>query len=598
MRPRPLSRSRAPLFGWLVAIGVGQAIGAITVALLVERGFDLLVTGTAPVSALTAGGLAAGLIGGVVVTALLRRQETVVAERVGQAYIVDLRETLFEHLTRVPARELGQRSRGSMLLRFVGDLKALKTWVSLGLARLIVAGLAIGLATAALAVMNVRLGLAVGGILLLGALATWATTPRLLATAAEARKRQSRLTGEVSERLTQIAVLQASGQERRERNRVRRKSDHVATAMIARAKASGAARAIAEGTAALAGVTALIVGAYEVRAGRATAGTIVASLSIAGLLSGHLRDLGRVAEYAAGARVARTAVQRFLTMPPLPDPEGAPNLDASDGAVQIQAVSLGQALSAVTLHARAGETVAVVGSNGAGKSTLVGLVARMFDPDEGHVRIDGQDLRTRSLASVRRAVGMAGPDLPLMRGSMDRNVRYRLPRCSDEEVARIADLCELHQVASDLPDGWRSDVGELGGRLSAGQRARLTVARAALGRPSVLVLDEAEAHLDLDAANLVDRVLADHQGTALVITHRRELVERADTVWCLVGGRVAEVGHPARLLAGDGPTAQLFGPRGRPADWAGGFRGSEQHRPEHSRVDVGCSAAPDAGLAD
>lgn len=446
-----------------------------------------------------------------------------------------------------------------MLLRFVGDLKALKAWVSLGLARMIVGGLAVGLAMTALAVINLRLGLAVGPVLVLGALATWATSPRLLATSRKARSRQSKLTGEVSERLSQIAVLQASGQERRERKRVKRKSDHVAVAMIARARASGNTRAVAEATAALAGVAALVVGAMEVRAGRATAGTVVASLSIAGLLSGHLRDLGRVAEYAAVAKVARQAVQRFLDMPRLPDPSGAPDLEVVGGEIDIRSVGLGDALDDVTLHASAGDTVAVVGPNGAGKSTLVSLVGRLVDPDQGEVCIDGQDLRTRSLSSVRRTVGMAGPDLPLLRGSMDRNVRYRLPRCDDEEVARIAELCELHEVAADLPEGWRTDVGETGGRVSAGQRAQLTVARAALGRPAVLVLDEAEAHLDLHAAVVVDRVLADHPGTALVVTHRRDLVERVDVVWCLIDGRVAEVGDPAHLLAGNGPTARLFG---------------------------------------
>lgn len=559
MLPRPLSRSRLPLFSALVGIGIGQAVGAITVALLVERGFDLFITGTAPVDARVAGWLGAGLLGGVALTAALRGQERVVAERVGQHYILDVRETLFKHLTRVPARDLGQRSRGSMLLRFVGDLKALKAWVSLGLARMIVGGLAVGLAMTALAVINLRLGLAVGLVLVLGALATWATSPRLLATSRKARSRQSKLTGEVSERLSQIAVLQASGQERRERKRVKRKSDHVAVAMIARARASGNTRAVAEATAALAGVAALVVGAMEVRAGRATAGTVVASLSIAGLLSGHLRDLGRVAEYAAVAKVARQAVQRFLDMPRLPDPSGAPDLEVVGGEIDIRSVGLGDALDDVTLHASAGDMVAVVGPNGAGKSTLVSLVGRLVDPDQGEVCIDGQDLRTRSLSSVRKTVGMAGPDLPLLRGSMDRNVRYRLPRCDDEEVARIAELCELHEVAADLPDGWRTDVGEAGGRLSAGQRARLAVARAALGRPPVLVLDEAEAHLDLHAAVVVDRVLADHPGTALVVTHRRDLVERADVVWCLIDGRVAEVGDPAHLLAGNGPTARLFG---------------------------------------
>ena len=136
---------------------------------------------------------------------------------------------------------------------------------------------------------------------------------------------------------------------------------------------------------------------------------------------------------------------------------------------------------------------------------------------------------------------------------------YRLPRAPAAELQRVAALCGLDELVADLPDGWRSDVGEGGSRLSAGQRARVAVARAVLGEPPLLLLDEAEAHLDETAAALVDRVLAAHTGTALVVTHRRALVERADVVWCLVDGQVVEVGAPEALLAGDGPTAQLFG---------------------------------------
>ncbi|PZS18324.1 MAG: hypothetical protein DLM57_06480 [Pseudonocardiales bacterium] len=120
-------------------------------------------------------------------------------------------------------------------------------------------------------------------------------------------------------------------------------------------------------------------------------------------------------------------------------------------------------------------------------------------------------------------------------------------------------LCGLDELVAALPGGWRAEVGDAGSRLSAGQRARLAVARAALGNPSLLVLDEAEAHLDFSAADMVDRVLTEYTGTALVVTHRRELVERADVVWCLHEGRVVEIGPPGALLHGNGPTSRLFG---------------------------------------
>lgn len=556
---RPLARSRLGLFGLLVVVGAGQAIGTVGAALLVQRAFDDLVIGVDPVRPGLVAALAVGLLAAVGLAAGMRWAERVVAERVGQHYVLEVRASLFGHLTRVPARELSRRNRGSMLLRFVGDLSALRLWVSLGLSRLLVAGIAVGLVVGALCVIDLALGTAVGAVLVTGALATWWTSPRLLDTARVARRHRAKLTGEVTERLSHVAVLQSAGQERRERRRVGKHSGRVSAAMVERAKAAGTARAVAEATAGLATVAVVLVGALGVRSGGTSPGTVVGAVAVVGLLAGYMRDLGRVAEYAAGARVARDAVRRFLQLPTLPDPPGLPPLTPGPGRLELEALGLGAALTGVCLRADPGQTVAIVGPNGAGKSTLVALAARLVDPDRGEVRLDGQELRTRSLSSVRAAVGIAGPDLPLLRGSVERNVRYRLPRATDEQVARVARLCGLDEFVAVLPGGWRADVGDGGGRLSAGQRARLTVARALLGEPVLLVLDEAEAHLDQEAAAVIDRVLDAHEGTALVVTHRRELVERCDVVWCLVAGGVAEVGPPGRLLAGDGPTARLFG---------------------------------------
>lgn len=596
---RPLSRARLPLFGWLVVIGTGQAIGTVGTALLVEVAFDALFAGDQPARAGQVALLSSGLVAAVGLAAGMRAAERVGAERLGQHYVTQVRAQLFDHLTRVPARELGQRNRGSMLLRFVGDLSALRSWVSLGLARLLVAGIAIVLAITALAVINAGIGLVVAGVLLCGAVATWRINPRLLDSAKVARNRRAKLTGEVAERLSHVGVLQAAGQEHRERRRVGKYSRRVSVAMVDRARAAGAARGIAEGTAGLAAVAVLLLGSMEVRAGRATVGTVVGAMAVAGLIAGHLRDLGRVTEYAAGAKVAREAARRFLTLPTLSDPPGLPDLVPGPGRIDLEALGLGDALLGVTLRSQAGQTVAIVGRNGAGKSSLVSLVARLVDPDHGRVLLDGQDVRTCNLASVRAAVGVAGPDLPLLRGTVERNVRYRQPAASRDELDRVARLCGLDDLVGELPRGWQAEVGDGGSRLSAGQRARVAVARAALGRPSVLVLDEAEAHLDRKAADVVDQVLADHTGTALVVTHRRELVERADVVWCLDNGRVAEVGPPGVLLAADTRTARLFrsDAREHPGDsLVGGNTEEDSVGRAAERQDVAVPAQ-DAGLA-
>lgn len=578
----PLFRGgRRWLLVLLVLLGVAQAGVAVGVALLVERAFTLFVQqGLTP---LTRVGLliSAGLVLGVVLSALLRRWERVAAEQLGQHYVQQVRDKLFGHLTRVPSRELGRRHRGNMLLKFVGDLNALRAWVSLGVARLLVAGVAVGLACAAVAVMDPVLGLGLAVVLLAGAGATGLTSPALLRTARVARRRRARLTGEVTERLSNVGVLQAAGQERRERRRVRRHSGRVAEAMVARARVSGTTRAVAEGTGVAATVMVLLLGALQVSRGAVGAGTVVAVMSIAGLLAGYLRDLGRVAEYAAGAAVARDAVLRFLAMPPLAEQHGLPHLDVTAGRVEVRDLGVDGALQGVSVTVEPGQVVAVVGPNGSGKSTLVGVLARLFDPDSGSVIIDGQDLAGVDVASVRAQVGIATPDLPLLKGSIRRNVLYRRPRASAGEIGDVVRLCGVMDLLLDMPEGWDTEVGEGGARLSAGQRARLLIARACLGDPPVLVLDEADAHLDHDAARIVDAVLAHRTGTTVLVTHQPELAQRADVVWYLESGRLVESGPPALLLAGDGPTARLLGSPDAPQDNLAGPPGPDPQPGAH-----------------
>ncbi len=563
---RVLTHARLPMFATLVAVGVGQAVASIGTALLVRGAYHALVTRTAPVPAGGTALLAAGMAGAVLLSAGLRAAERVAAERLGQHYVTELRGALFDHLVKVPARHLGRRNRGSLLMRFVGDLSALRNWVSLGLAQLVVGGFAIVLAVGALTVIDTAIGLAVAGVLAAGAAAIWWTSRRVTDRSRTARSRRAKLTGEVTERLVHVEVLQSAGQGRREHRRVGRLSAKVSEAMVDRARAAGLCRGVAEATAGLATAAVVLVGAAEIRAGRASAGTVVGAIAVIGMLVGHLRDLGPVAEYAAAAKVARAAARRFLALPPLADLPGQPRLRPGPGRLELDGLALAGVLDDVTLTAEGGQRIAIVGANGAGKSTLVALAGRLLDPDRGRVRLDGQDLSAVRLASVRAAVGVAGPDLPLLSGTVERNVLYRRPRAGAEELARVSALCGLEELVASLPGGWQAEVGDGGSRLSAGQRARLTTARALLGDPTLLILDEAETHLDRAAVEMVERVLADYSGTVLVVTHRRDLAERADAIWCLHEGRVVEAGTAAELLRGTGPTARLFRRDPVPAD--------------------------------
>lgn len=433
------------------------------------------------------------------------------------------------------------------MLRFVGDLTAIGQWVSLGLSRLIVGGTFVVGALGALSFVSPALAGAAGGALFAGTVLALLEARTLGARARAARRERARLAANVNEKVATIGVVQVFGQTRRERRRLKRQSRSLRRAMIARAQAVGRLRGIAEGTALMASVAVLLVGAGEVAAGRASAATIVAAMAIVGLLASPLRDLGRVNEYWTNSRISMEKVIDFLETPNLVrSAPGAPPLEPGPGRLEFDDVELDSALSEITAVADPGSLVAVVGPNGAGKSTLLALAARMIDPDRGVVRLDGQDLAQRSPSSVREAVSMAGPDLPLLRGSVAKNLRYRWPDAPDEEIARVRRLCSLDELVEELPQGWDTRIVEGGRNLSAGQRQRLALARTLVGDPRVLLLDEADANLDARARALVDRIVQNQRGrrTVLIVSHRPEILEWADAIWRLEEGRLAlESGH-------------------------------------------------------
>jgi len=557
--PRAISGDRQWLLARLIINGFAQAAATVANALLVEIAFDQLITAQNSAFNSLALQISLGLATAALVTGLLRMAERADAERLGQSYAYTIRMTLYNRLASLAPRALQSRSQGGVMLRFVGDLTALRQWVSLGLARLSVAITTTVAALFALAFVSRSLALAVGITILIGGLIAFGFGKPMQAAAKEARRRRSRLAANINEKVASIAVVQIFGQSKREKKRIDRQSRRLQDAMVDRAIVTGQLRAVTESTAVLASGAALIVGAMEVAAGRASPGTVVAAMTIVGLLVPPLRDLGRVQEYWHNSRVSLQKIAEFLDTPSfVTEQANAPDLVLGPGRLEFKNVGLGEILHGFNAIAEPGQVVAIVGPNGAGKSTLLSLAARLLDPDEGTICLDGQDLAKHSLTSVRRAIGMAAPDLPLLRGTVEKNLNYRFPDAPPEEVERVRSLCGIHQVLAELPKGEETKISEGGAGLSAGQRQRIALARAILGNPPLLLLDEVDANLDAQATAVVDRVLAEHRGTVLLIAHRVERLAAADAIWHLDAGRLIEAGPPEQLLNGNGPTARLF----------------------------------------
>ncbi|MGZ4635707.1 ABC transporter ATP-binding protein [Oryzihumus sp.] len=333
--------------------------------------------------------------------------------------------------------------------------------------------------------------------------------------------------------------------------------------------------------------TAMVYGVGGVMAvnGGLTVGTLLALAALLGRLYGPLTALSNVRVDVMTALVSFERVFEVLDLEPLvkekPEPvalERRPVAVDFDhvafgypSADQISLASLEQVASGdrrggetvlkdVTFHAAPGELVALVGPSGAGKTTITSLVARLYDPTSGEVRLDGVDLRDASLESVHDVVGVVTQEAHLFHDTIRANLAYARPSATEAEMVEALRAAQVWDLVSQLPEGLETVVGDRGHRLSGGEKQRLAIARLLLKSPGLVVLDEATAHLDSESEVAVQRALdtALHGRTALVIAHRLSTVRGADQILVVEAGRIVERGTHLELLAKGGLYADLY----------------------------------------
>jgi ATP-binding cassette subfamily B protein/subfamily B ATP-binding cassette protein MsbA len=309
----------------------------------------------------------------------------------------------------------------------------------------------------------------------------------------------------------------------------------------------------------------IIVGGSHVLAGTLSIGSLLVFLSYLASLYAPVETLAySSAGFASAAAGARRVLDVLDSEEMVHEVPGAPALPEVRGDVSIEGVTVGYepgrpVLHDVSIEARAGETIALVGPTGAGKSTLVSLIPRFFDPWSGRVVIDGHDVRSVSLSSLRSRITLVLQEPFLLPLSVAGNIAYGRPGASDEEIEAAARAANAHEFIERLPEGYETVLGERGATLSGGERQRLSIARALLKDAPILILDEPTSALDAETEGLLlsalERLMSGR--TTFIIAHRLSTIRNADRIVVIDGGRVVEQGTHQEL-AGAGGTYQRF----------------------------------------